>query len=592
MKSLFQSLKDRRVFQWAIGYAAGGWLVLEMFGFVAENFGWPAGVVRGATVVIGTGFLVALVLAWYHGAGGRQRASVVELVMIAMLLVLGGLTLLTIRRSQPETTRAATFDARQLDETVPSIAILPFANLSADSSNEFFSDGVTEEIIIHLTRLEGLTVISRASVMRYKGESVRLDEIARELGVTRIVEGSVRKSGDRVRITAQLVDPATGRSIWADDYDRELTDIFAIQSDVAEQVARALELQLSDADRARIERRPTSSLEAHDLYLRGREAWNRRTGSSMEASIGFFERAVSLDEEYAAAWAGLADAYAIVSSYTRVPAEDTHPLARQAAERALAIDSTLGEPYAALGMIGWGRRPADEVDGTFRRAIELNPGYATAHHWYAIFLASEGRLEEAMDQIRLAKAVDPLSRIIVAEVGWVHYFARDFEQAIEGYERAVDLDSGFAQAREFLWGVYEQTGRYAEAAKQAGLTVTLQGQPEGIGGRLTSELTEAYELGGEERYWETRLEWLERLGGGTSYLGSPTYTAGVYARTGDLESAFRQLNEAVDYSADFRAFIPVEPALDPLRDDPRYDAVVARLVASTSEVGTGQESAN
>lgn len=582
MRSLFNNLKERRVFQWAIGYGAGGWLVLEVFGFVAENFGWPGGVVRGATVVVGIGFLLTLVLAWYHGAGGPQRASFVEMALIGALLVLGGLALRSTRDAGPETRRPA---APTLDdlEAIPAIAILPFTNLSADSSNEFFSDGVTEEIIVHLTRLEGVTVISRASVMRYKGQAVRLDDVARELGVNRIVEGTVRRSGDRVRITAQLVDPASGQSIWADDYDRELTDIFEIQSDVAEQVARALELQLSDADRARIERRPTSNLEAHELYLRGREAWNQRTGPSIQASIDYFERAVAIDEEYAAAWAGLADAYAIVSSYTRASTEASHPLAHRAAERALAIDSTLGEPYAALGMIGWGQRPAAEVDRTFRRSIELNPGYATAHHWYAIFLASEGRFDEAMTQIQLARALDPLSRIIIAEVGWVDYFARRFERAIEGYQRAVDLDPEFAQAREFLWGAYEQTGRYEEAARQAGLAVTLQGQPEVIGRRLTLELSEAFALRGEAGYWEARLDWLERSVGGTSYLGSPTYTAAVYARNGDLDMAFRLLNEAIDDQADFRAFIPVEPALDLLREDSRYDAVVARLRASTEQ---------
>ncbi len=416
--------------------------------------------------------------------------------------------------------------------------------------------------------------------MRYKGSAAELRTIASELGVGRILEGSVRQSGDRIRITAKLVNPESGENLWAQDYDRELTDIFAIQSEVAERVATALEVELSPSDQARLERLPTRSLEAHEMYLRGRAAWNRRTGPDLLRALEFFTRATELDTGYAAAWAATAATEALLPSYTRVSDSYAYPRARAAAARALAADSTQAEAFVALAFVQGEYAPAAEVERMFLRAIELNPGYATGHQWYAVWLASVGRVEEAVAHMRLAHTLDPLSLIITAEVGWMYYYARDFDTAIEYYAKAVALDPDFAQAHEFLWGVYEQLGRYEEAADEAGIAIGLHGQPEAVGRELTASLRAAYEREGAAGYWRERLAWLGRLGRGTSYLSSQMYAASVYARAGDTDRALAELMAAVEESGGFRTYIAVEPALDPLRGDPRFGSVLAALAAS------------
>ncbi len=308
MNAIFERIQGRRLFQWAIAYVAGGWLLLELLGFVADNFGWPGSIVRGATVLLGVGFFVTLVLAWYHGEKGHQRVGGVELLMLAALLLIAGVAVRQVTESgaaaddSSETVLAPPLGAASVEGA--SIAVLPFENQSAEPENEYFSDGITDDIITQLAKIGGLKVISKTSVMKYRDRGNKsLKEIGEELSVAAILEGGVRRVGDRVRINAQLIDARTDRHMWAETYDQELTaaNIFAIQSDVALEIARALRATLAPEVSERIERAPTTSLEAYDLYARGRYLWGQQTRESLEESVDHFQRAIAIDSTYALA---------------------------------------------------------------------------------------------------------------------------------------------------------------------------------------------------------------------------------------------------------------------------------------------------
>jgi serine/threonine-protein kinase len=318
-----------------------------------------------------------------------------------------------------------------------SIAVLPFTNVGGATEEEYFSDGLTEELIGALARVEGLRVAARTSSFAFQGKNVPVDEIARRLGVANLIEGSVRRSGGRVRINAQLVNARDGLTLWSQSYDRDLTDIFAVQQDIARSVAGMLQLRLPVGSAAG--RRPLADFAPYDLYLRGRAAWARRSPGGFTQAISLFQQAIDRDPQFALAYAGLADAYFGQASYVYVPMSEGLPRARTAAERALALDGTLADAYASLARIQNNGLEWDEAERSLRKAIELNRSLATAHHQYALLLAQRGRLDEARKEIAEAAELDPLAPVVIAASGMVDYLRRDYEEARAKARRAHDL---------------------------------------------------------------------------------------------------------------------------------------------------------
>ena len=467
---------------------------------------------------------------------------------------------------------ASAAPAQKASSSQPSIAVLPFVNMSPDPENEFFSDGLTEDILTHLSQISALKVISRTSVMQYKGTSKNLRAIGEELAVTNLLEGSVRKAGNRVRISAQLIDAKTDAHLWAQTYDRELSDIFAVQSDVAEQIAAALKATIKPAEEQRIKRKQTENMQAFEAYLQGRVHLGRRTEEHLRQAIACFERAIEADAQYAVAYAGLADAYIFMSLFEYLPPSVAFPKARQAAEKGIAIDPMLAEAYASLGLTffqyEWNWSKASEA---LQKAIALNPNYATAHHFYADFLKGMGRFDEALEQIREAQALDPLSIAISSGVGHVLYLSRRYDEAIDAYRHSLQLDPKSVLARLWFGRPFLQKGMFDEAiheikqaveiSKESTITLAVLGHAYASAGRKDEALAILAKL--QERAAEQYV---------------PSYwIALIYVGLDDKRLALDWLNKAYEERSAWLAWINVEPRFDSLREEAVFKALLSKI---------------
>ncbi|HET7691643.1 MAG TPA: adenylate/guanylate cyclase domain-containing protein [Gemmatimonadota bacterium] len=442
-----------------------------------------------------------------------------------------------------------------------SIAVLPFANLSPDPGNEYFSDGVTEEILTSLARIEGLKVISRTSIMRYKGTTKPLHEIGRELGVASILEGSVRHSGSRVRITAQLVDAASDAHLWADRYDRDLEDIFAIQTDVAERIVESLHGRLSPGDRTRLAGPATTDRTAYEETLKGRWFANRRMWDNLARANEHFERAIDADPDHAPAHAGIATACVLLLHWDRPGSRALRDRAVEAAARAIRLDSGFPEPWAARAMTRIYDRDWTAADADFRRAIEVGPGDAQARQWRAHFLACMGRYSEAIAEIDRALELDPLSLAVITEAGNVRFLARRYDEALRFYRQAIDLDPAFEPARYKLFEAYLALGRMDEVMR---LAVSLKRLD------LEGEIT----IGSGP---EAEREFLSVLADRAVIKDWPLFhVASVKAMLGRIDDAMQDLETAREEGDWYLVRAAVSPHCDPLRGDPRF----ARFLAS------------
>ena len=435
-----------------------------------------------------------------------------------------------------------------------SIAVLPFANLSPDPANEYFSDGVTEEILTSLAQIEGLKVTSRTSAMRYKGVQRSLPQIGEELGVATILEGSVRRAGNRVRITTQLIDARSDEHLWAERYDRDLEDIFAIQADVADRIVAALRLRLSPVERERLAEAPTRDLRAYQHYLRGVHFWNRRERAAARLAQREYEAAIELDPSYAQPWAGLASLHAMVTDWDPVKARERLGRATEAAERALALDPSLGVAYAALGEIRLRESNWEEAERCFQRAIELGPNHATAHQWYAHYLAAMGRFDEANGEIGRALELDPLSLPVLTEAGNVMLYARRFDEAVARYRAALDLDPTFLPAGFRLADLYQVTGRGEEAIAEW--------RKFGVTRRPGAE--------GRDAYFESALALADEKG------APPVFLASMCSVAGRTDQAFEYLEHGVAILDWTLVSLRVHPLLDALRGDDRFADILSR----------------
>ena len=441
-----------------------------------------------------------------------------------------------------------------------SIAVLPFANLSRDPADEYFSDGVTEEILTSLARIEGLKVISRTSIMRYKGSTASLREIGRELGVTSILEGSVRHAGPRVRITAQLVDAATDAHLWAERYDRDLEDILAIQTDVAERIVEALQGKLSPRDRTRLAAPAPPNRVAYEETLKGRWFANRRTPEDLARAIEHFERAVAADPDHAPAHAGIASASILMFYWGRADSRAARDRAMEAAERAIGLDPDLSDAWAARAMARIFDRNWAAADADFRRAVEVGPGDAQARQWHAHLLVCLGRVPDAIDEINRALELDPLSLAVITEAGNVHFLARRYAEALDFYHQAVDLDPRFQPVRYKLFEACLAMGRMEDAMRMAASLRLVEPESEGVA-RSGPEAERRFL---EDLVREVETDWPR------------FHIATTKAALGRIDAALADLEVAREEGDWYLVRAAVSPHCDPLRGDPRF----ARFLAS------------
>jgi eukaryotic-like serine/threonine-protein kinase len=453
-----------------------------------------------------------------------------------------------------------------------SAAVLPFVDLSPQKDQEYFSDGLTEELITTLSQVPGLRVAARTSSFQFKGQSPDVREIGRKLDVAAVLEGSVRKSGNRFRVSTQLISVKDGYQLWSESYDRDLADIFAVQEDVARSIVAALRVRLAPARDSALAVRPTGDLQAYDLYLKGLFAWNQRTGPSLTEAVRYLELAVVRDSTFPRAWAALADAYILVVPYAGGSSADTWRQAQAAARKALTLDSTSAEAYTALGygntIYEWNWPAAEE---NFKRAIAADPNYATAHHWYGDFLAGRGRLTESLAEMSRAHQLDPLSRQIGIEWGWVSYLMHQNDEADAHIRQTLALEPNYAGAHLRLGLVQIQQHRYPEAIASFKRSIDLGVfYPHAAAG-----LAFAYAASGNRA---AAMDVVNDLKQRSARQLIPPYAIAVaYAGLGDATQGLEWLNRGIDQKD---IYIPenfFEPLLDPLRRDPRFAQVSRRM---------------
>ena len=453
-----------------------------------------------------------------------------------------------------------------------SMAVLPFVNSSPDPENEYFSDGITDELITALSKVEGLRVAPRTSVFALKNLREDVRNIGTRLNVSTVLDGSVRKSGNRIRITVQLSSVDDGRTLWSERYDREMSDVFAIQDEIAGTIVRTLRSTLLGDLGDPTPVRYTANVKAYSLYLKGRFCWNRRTQDGIKEGIRYFEEAIAEDPSYALAYSGLADSYALDLDYRGAPVFEGMERAKAKAKKAIALDETLAEAHTSLGWVtfiyDWDWAGAERE---FLRAVELNPRYATARQWYSWFLAAMGRFEEGLTQGRAAIELDPASVSIRRSMGWLQYYGRQYEGALDNLRRALAMNPTSEETHRLIGLVHLQGGHYDEAA--GSFNEALSNAPNdalayaGLGhvaarqGRTSEALAVLREL-------DERAQ--------TRYV-SPVAQAGLYVTLEDADRAFEWLEKAYRERRGWLAYLKIEPMLDGLRSDPRFHRLVERM---------------
>ncbi|MBI4427651.1 MAG: protein kinase [Ignavibacteriales bacterium] len=449
-----------------------------------------------------------------------------------------------------------------------SLVVLPFSNLSDAKEDEYFSRGITDDIITQLSKTSSLRIVSFTSSL--DGQDVQSE--VKKSSVTAILQGSVQKAENRARITAQLRDVGSNTTLWAETYDRELKDIFDVQSEVASRIASALQSRMSSSEPADAAPRQQENVEAYNLYLQGRFFWNKRTADGLQKAIEYFQRAIEKDPSFARGYAGLADAYVVLASNTFAPPNEVMPKAKTAATKALALNNTLTEAHASLGMVAfwyeWDRKSAERE---FQKAIELNPNYATAHQWYAWFLTALGKPKEAIEEIMKARDIEPLSLIINTEVGAIHYFTGSFEEEVRHYRRALELDPNFALAHMHLGFSYLADGNYSDAIHELESAVRLSDNNPTMVAALGSACAEA----GKRELAEQFLNLLNRMSRET-YV-SPAHLAGLCAALGRNDDAFSYLNKAYEERSASLVWMKMGRGFSSLRPDPRFSSLLDKI---------------
>jgi len=577
LRNFFVELKRRNVYKVAIAYGVVAWLLIQIATQVFPFFEIPNWTVRLVVLLIAIGFPIALIIAWAFELTpeGLKRTEVADVApatcsphraWIYVVIIAGAMSVgLFFLGRYTASTRSAGSEVRE-----KSIAVLPFENLSGSPENAYFTDGIQEEILTRLAKIADLKVISRTSTARYKSSPDNLRQIAKQLGVANILEGTVQKAADRVRVNVQLIKAETDAHLWAETYDRKLTDIFGVESDIAKTIADTLQAKLTGSEKNAIAAQPTENTEAHEFYLKGRYFWNKRTGPDLRKAIDYFKQAIDKDPKYGLAYAGLADSYTLLSAYGAGSPQESFPSAKTAAQKALELDDTLAEAHTSLGQILL-FYDLDLVGSSkeFERAIALNPNYATAHHWYGVGPPlAVGEFDRAIAELRRAQQLDPLSLIINADLGVAFTTARRYDEAITQLRKTIEMDPRFYYAHWNLGVALELKGELREALAEYKKAAELDDDPIVLG-----LIAHAYAKLGERDQALKLLAELQQVAA-HRYVPFSTF-AGVYMALGEKDKAIDYLERA--YRDRALSNIKVDPMLDPLRGDPRFEALVAKI---------------
>ena len=586
--NFFAELKRRNVYKVAVAYAVVGWVIAQIATQIFPFLEIPNWVVRLVIVLIGIGFPIALVIAWAFEATpeGIKRTEDVDLAAAAKqpkkhawiyVVVIGAafsIGLFFVGRYSVRNTAGAS------ELSAKSIAVLPFDNLSRDPDNAFFAEGVQDEILTRLAKVADLKVIARTSTQKFKSSPENLPDIAKQLGALNILEGSVQKVNDQVRVNVQLINALTNAHLWAEIYDRKLTDIFAVESDIAKTIADALQAKLTGSEKQMIAAQPTNNTEAYELYHKGRSLWEKRTGDNIPKAIAFYEQAIAHDPNYALAYAGLSSAYILSPFYAGADRLSTSPKAKEAALKALRLDPNLAEAHAALGKVLF----FSEIDlggamREYKRAIELKPNDAGAHHWLGNdSLAALGQFEEAIAEGRRSVELDPLSIVINADLGETFYYAKRYDESVTQLRKTLDLDPtsfythynlGIAlQAKGDLPGAIVEYEKAKQLSSDNLLVSTLSAAAKAQAGdkdaarRMLSDLDKESQHREVLGYWRTLL----------------------YLSLNNKEEALRWLEQSFkERDGSNINWIKVDPLLDSLHGDPRFEALVQKVVAPKTQ---------
>ena len=498
-----------------------------------------------------------------------------SMILIGSLVLLIALLIGFVKFSRPTPNRPAVATAN-----AKSIAVLPFENLSHDPDNAYFADGIQEEILTRLSKIADLKVISRTSTQRYKGTPTNLLEIAKQLGVAHILEGTVQKAADQVRVNVQLINAQTDSHLWAEKFDRNLADIFAVESEIATKIADTLQAKLTGSEKQAIAARPTENSEAHQLYLKGRYFLSRRTEEGLKKSVEFFNQAIDKDSGYALAYSGLADSnmYLLKLAFLRgLSRKESYERAKAAATKALELDDNLAEAHTSLALVkmeyewDWA-----SSEGEFKRAIQLNPGFAEAHHQYSHYLTAMGRSSESLAESLRALELDPLSLVLNGHLAWHYLYARQYDQAIQQCQKTAELDRNYPETADFRGLAYEQKGMYREAIAELQMAVNLSGNSP----HIKAELGHAYAIAGETT---PALDILDELKRGSTETHISSYDiAVIYIGLGRKDQALEALENAYQERSEWLRYVKVDPRLDPLRGDPRFEKLANQVLPPAS----------
>ena len=471
--SLLAELKQRKLVQWLLAYSAGAWVLLQVIGLIGAQFGWPPGLMRGITIAAGIGFFVALLLAWYHGERGAQKVSGTELLLLTLLLAIGGGLLWKFAPEKekgtegikPNLITSVPFSAPSLATTAPgkSIAVLAFTDLSPKHDQDYFSDGMAEELLNALAQVKDLKVAGRTSSFYYKGRNEDLRAIGAALGVANVLEGSVRTQGDKVRITAQLVRSVDGFHLWSDSYDGDLKDVFALQEKIARAITDELQVVLQGEQKTRLVPVATTSPEAYSLYLQATAIFNRRDGAQFQVAIDDLRDAIRLDPKYARAYSRLATMYVVLPSYTDADVGQARGQIIKNAELATALDPTLAEPWAAKGQAdSQAAGHLVEQRQSCDRALQLDPEDSTANFWCGLTSLKTGYWQRGTALIQHALEIDPLLPNVLRWRAKLYYFDGDLDRAEALLVKA--RDGGLVGANRELGDIASERGDAAKAA--------------------------------------------------------------------------------------------------------------------------------
>jgi serine/threonine protein kinase/tetratricopeptide (TPR) repeat protein len=475
-------------------------------------------------------------------------------------------------RSRTSTGLARGLRSERVSKIIDSLAVLPFENVSRDPDHEYLSDGITASLINILATVPKLRVMAQSTVFRFKGREIDPQTVGRDLNVRAVLTGRVMQSGGSLRIGAELVDVATGSQLWGAQYDRKPGDIFAIQDEISNEISGKLRLQLTRAQKKRLTRRHTEDPEAYRIYLRGRHHWNRWTEEGFYKAIEYFQQAVEKDPAYALAYAGLADSYVLLGWNSYLPPKDAFPKGKAAALTALRLDPDLGEAHTPLAAVLWLHDwQWSEAEKEFKRSLELNPAYPTANHWHAEFVMTMGMQIEAIAKMKNSQALDPLSLIINVAIGWAHYMARQYDQALEQLLQTVELDPNYPVTRWILGLVYRATGHHDLAITEGEKGVNLSGGSP----LIRAALAHSYGKAGRAK---EALEILVDLANFAQHkYVAPHFFAGIHIGLGENDRAVEYLEKSYEEHSHWLIYLHIDPSMDDLRNDPRFQNLLRRV---------------